>query len=214
MKTVFICLVLTLALGLPTQASAPLDDAALRVQDRYDQLQGLQADYVQILTNAATGEEDRRTGRIYFQKPMQIRWEAETPERELLVMDGDRVWNYFPEENEVYEYRVEDILNSRTMLNFISGQARLAEDFRVEVQGSEQGLDKLRLVPREPEPNLVLAYLWTDPEGLLHRIMLVDFFGNSNELRFESIKTDPDLDPEKFTFEAPEGAEVLEGTDN
>jgi len=207
---IIIILCLTLFLGMAVQAKETDPEAAEMVQNRLDALEGLKTEYLQILTNAATREKQERTGSIYFQKPLQVRWEADYPEKEILVIDGDKVWNYFPEEETVYEYEVEEVLTSRAMINFISGQARLKDDFRVEEKGREEGLHKLKLIPVNPEPDLVRAYLWADDEGLLHRILLVDFFGNNNELRLESIETDPDLDPEKFTF-TTEGVEVQKG---
>lgn len=205
-KLIIIFLVFILAGAVSAPASEP--ETALKVQERYDKLRALKADYTQILTNAATQEEEEHTGRIYFKKPMQVRWEAKSPQPELLVMDEGKVWNYFPEEGAVYEYQVEEVLDSRAMINFISGQAKLAEDFHIQDKGVEDGLDKLKLEPKNPEPDLVLAYIWADQDGLLQRILLKDFFGNTNELRFSSLETDPELDPDKFTFQKPEDAEL------
>lgn len=208
MKHIFLCLTLFICFALPATASD--QEVVDRVQDRLDALEGLKADYVQILTNAATKERQERTGSIYFKKPLQVRWEADSPDRELLVINEDKVWNYFPEDEVAYEYEVEEVLTSRAMLNFISGQAKLTEDFQVEDQGMEDGLHKLKLVPANPEPDLVLAYLWSDDQGLLHRILLVDFFGNGNELRLKSMETDPDLDLDKFEFNAKD-VEIRQG---
>ncbi len=211
MKHIFLCLILLVCFALPATASD--QEVVDRVQDRLDALEGLKADYVQILTNAATKERQERTGSIYFKKPLQVRWEADSPDRELLVIDQDKVWNYFPDDEVAYEYEVEEVLTSRAMINFISGQAKLTEDFQVEEQGTEDGLHKLKLVPANPEPDLVLAYLWSDDQGLLHRILLVDFFGNGNELRLKSMETDPDLDRDKFEFSARD-VEIREGQAN
>ncbi len=208
MKHIIFCLTLILCFALPAKASD--QEVVDRVQERLDALEGLKADYVQILTNAATRESQERTGSIYFEKPLQVRWESDAPHRELLVINEDKVWNYFPDDEVAYEYEVEEVLTSRAMINFISGQAKLTEDFKVEDQGMEDGLHKLKLVPANPEPDLVLAYLWSDDQGLLHRILLVDFFGNGNELRLESVETDPELDGDKFEFRAGD-VEIREG---
>ncbi len=209
MKIIVLFLACFLVTGIGPGAFASAPDLAQKVQARYDDLQALKADYVQILTSAATRDQEERTGRIYFKKPLLIRWVAETPEPELLVVDGEKVWNYFPDEETVYEYEAEEMLTSRSMLNFISGRAKLDEDFRIEHQGEENDLSMLKLIPKNPEPDLVLAYLWVDEEGLLHGIKLVDFFGNENELRFKSLKIDPELSADKFIFEAPETADVI-----
>ncbi len=199
------CFLILMSAGL-IQASS----VAERLQDHYETIESFQAGYVQILTNAATKEQEERVGRIFFKKPLSVRWESTSPEEELLLIDEDTVWNYFPEENSLYRYETDEILTSRNMIRFISGQARLTEDFQVEEQDMEDGLHKIKLVPKNPEPDLVLAYIWSDDEGMMRRILLVDFFGNGNELRLKDIELNPDLDEDLFKFTPPEDAEVIE----
>ncbi|WP_045215367.1 LolA family protein [Desulfonatronovibrio magnus] len=179
------------------------------VQQKYESIESFEAGYIQILTNASTREQEERMGRISFQKPLSVRWEADSPEPELLIMNQEVVWNYFPEDQALYQYDASDILSSRTMLRFISGKARLKEDFRVEDQGMEDGLHKIKLVPRNPEPDLVLAYIWADDDGLMNRLLLVDFFGNGNELKLKDINLNPELDEELFEFDPPEDLKVM-----
>ncbi len=202
---IFFCLFI-----LMTAGSAYTSEVAGRLQQHYETIESFQAGYVQILTNAATREQEERMGRIYFQKPLNVRWESSSPDQELLLIDEQVVWNFFPEEDAIYKYETDEILTSRNMIRFISGQARLKEDFRVEDQDMEDGLHKIKLVPKNPEPDLVLAYIWTDDDGMMHRILLVDFFGNGNELRLRDIELNPDLDDDIFRFDAPEGIEVIE----
>lgn len=188
----------------------PASEIAQRLQDRYETIDSFQAGFVQILTNAATREQEERFGRISFQKPLNVRWESTSPEEELLIIDEESVWNYFPEENAAYQYETDEILTSRNMIRFISGQARLTEDFRVEDQGMVDELYKIKLVPKNPEPDLVLAYIWSDDDGMMRRILLVDFFGNGNELRLQDMDLNPDFDKDFFTFEPPDGTDIIE----
>jgi outer membrane lipoprotein carrier protein len=206
MTILFSCLIFFLSAGLVAQAS----ETAQRLQDRYETIDSFQTGFVQILTNAATREQEERFGRISFQKPLNVRWESTSPEEEILIIDEDKVWNYFPEENAVYKYETDEILTSRNMIRFISGQARLTEDFRVEDQGMVDELYKIKLVPKNPEPDLVLAYIWSDEDGMMRRILLVDFFGNGNELRLEDMDLNPELDDDFFTFEPPAGVDIIE----
>lgn len=185
-------------------------ETADRVQEKYETIESFQAGYIQILTNAATREQEERIGQISFQKPLNVRWESTSPEKELLLIDKETVWNYFPDEKAAYQYETDEILTSRNMIRFISGKARLTQDFKVEDQGMEDGLHKIKLVPNNPEPDLVLAYIWSDDQGMMHRVLLVDFFGNGNELRLKDIELNPVLDEQIFSFEPPDGIDVIE----
>jgi len=188
-------------------------DIVGKVQGQYESLKAFQAEFEQILTNAATKEQEQRYGKIYFKKPRLIRWETTSPEAELLIVGQDIVWNYFVEEEIAYKYPVQTVLSSKTMIRFISGQANLKEDFIVENQGLDQGLFKLKLIPKNPEPDLVLAYIWVDRESfLLKKVLLVDFFGNGNEVRLKNLELNPLLEDSLFRFNPPKGVQIQDNT--
>ncbi|PIE68898.1 MAG: outer membrane lipoprotein carrier protein LolA [Deltaproteobacteria bacterium] len=188
-------------------------EIAANIQKQYQSLESFTASFDQKLTNAATKEVEARTGKIIFAKPRQIRWETLTPEKEVLVVSKKGVWDYFPEEEVAYMYAVEQVLQSKTMLRFISGEANLEEDFVIENQGDDNGLIKLKLIPKEPESNLVLAYAWVRPENhMLAKVLIVDFFGNGNELALSQLAINPALEAGVFTFTPPKGVEVQDAS--
>jgi outer membrane lipoprotein carrier protein len=83
----------------------------------------------------------------------------------------------------VYRYSVEQVFSSKTMIRFLSGEANLKDDFTVQDLGMDGEFRHLKLIPKEPEPNLVEGELWVRPgQDMLEKIKLVDFFGNINEL--------------------------------
>jgi len=205
---------LTLAAMLCLPAPALADDAkqlTATIQKRYETMQAFSAAFTQTLTNKASQEKEERSGTIAFKKPHLIRWQTTTPENELLVATEKELWDYFADEQVAYRYNVKDTLDSKTMLKFIAGRARLEEDFHVSRLPDENGLAKLDLVPIEPEPGLVQAYIWVEPEsGLLRRVLLRDFYGNENELRFEDVKLNPSLPADHFTFTPPAEAMIMD----
>jgi len=184
-------------------------EAARHVQAQYESVKSFTADFTQRLTNAASGETGTRSGTISFRQPRLIRWETKRgDDPELLVVGKDTVWDYYPEEKVAYSYPAEDILGSKTMLRFLSGTADLEEDFLVE-EAAENGLVRIQLVPRRPEPSLVEASLWVAPGmWLLSRVRLVDFYGNVNDLELKNVVLNPDLPDALFAFKPPAGVEV------
>ncbi|QJT08096.1 outer membrane lipoprotein carrier protein LolA [Oceanidesulfovibrio marinus] len=185
------------------------------LQKRYETLDGFRADFTQILVNTSSGDTQERTGVIAFKKPDLIRWETVAPEKELLMVGQDFVWDYYPEEGTLYKYDVEELLNSKTMLRFISGKASLEEDFFVtQIADPEaQDLVKLDLVPKMPEPGLVQAFVWVEPkEALFKKITLLDFYGNENTVIFDKLELDPTFKKDEFQFTPPPDAEVFDNT--
>lgn len=221
--SIFTILILTLsssfALGGDDINAKDLPDL---IQKRYESLKTFKADFVQELTNVASGEVETREGTIWFQQPSRVRWETVSPEKELLVVGPKSAWNYFEDEELAIKYSVEGLLNSKTVLRFISGKANLKDDFIIntEWEGSEavkekwgKGFTVLQLLPNEPEPGMVLAFIGVEPDtGLLRQVMIVDFYGNGNEVRLSELELDVDLTSDMFAFTPPEGVEVEDNT--
>lgn len=189
------------------------DGLVAKIQATYESLQSFDTNFSQVLRNTASGEEQHRDGMFFFKKPNLVRWETTSPEEELLIVGENVVWDYFSDEQVAYKYETDAVLDSKTMIRFISGQARLDEDFWITEEPDEQGMAKLNLAPKEPEPQLVQAYIWVEREtALVKRILLQDFYGNENELIFEDIKINPDLPTTLFNFSPPADVEIFDNT--
>ena len=207
MKTLF-----ALAVVLGCALAAQADDLTDRIQHRYDTLQSFRGYFLQKLTNASSREVQERLGNIAFVRPRFIRWETTSPENELLIIGKDTVWEYFPDEETVYRYTVEQVLSSKTMIRFLSGEANLKDDFTVQDMGMDGEFRHLKLIPKEPEPNLVEGEVWVRPgQDIMERIKLVDFFGNVNELELTGLEFDVPVDEKEFTLVPPKGTEIIEG---
>ena len=204
--------VLGLVFVMISVCCAQASDLSDQIQKRYDTLQSFRAFFLQKLTNASSREVQERLGSITFKRPRFIRWETTSPENELLIIGQDTVWEYFPEEETVYRYSVEQVLSSKTMIRFLSGEANLKDDFMVEDLGTYGEFRHLKIVPMEPEPNLVEGELWVRPgQDMLEKIKLVDFFGNINELELTGIEIDVTVEDKDFILDPPKGTEVIEG---
>ena len=205
-------LFLGLILALTSVWCAHAADLTDQIQKRYDTLQSFRGFFLQKLTNASSHEVQERLGTITFARPRFIRWETTSPETELLIIGKDTVWEYFPEEETVYRYSVEQVLSSKTMIRFLSGEANLKDDFTVTDLGMDGDFKHLKLIPKEPEPNLVEGEIWVRPgQDMLEKIKLVDFFGNINELELTGLQLDVPVDQKEFTLDPPKGTEILEG---
>ncbi len=140
----------------------------------------------------------------------------------MLIVGPDYAWDYIEDEQLALKYSVASLLDSKTILRFISGQANLKEDFvvKTEWQGADEvrakwgkGFSVMQLVPKEAEPGMVLAYIGVEPDsGLLRQVMIVDFYGNGNELRLSNVELDIDLPQGMFAFTPPEGVQVEDNT--
>ena len=206
-----LCVLMLIALP---QAAFAADKARLNavireVQRVYGAMDAFQADFTQKLTHRESDSFEMRDGTLLFKKPLFVRWETAKPHAELLVINSREIWNYLPDEKIAYRYGHEITKDSHALIKVVTGQARLDQDFSVEGDGKEDGLLRLRLYPLEPTQQMVEAGIWVDPAAyLIKRAMILDFFGNSNEIRFTTLTTKPKLDAKSFDFTPPKGVAV------
>ena len=195
-------------------AAAQASDIANTIQARYEKLRTFSATFEQTLTHKESGSVEKRQGSLLFQKPLLIRWQTDKPHEETLVVTNKEIWDYLADEEIAYRYPLELVRDSRTIIQVITGQAALTKDFDVKEAGTENGLAKLHLYPKEAAPQMVEALLWVEPAtGYIRRASIIDFYGNSNDVRFTQFKPDTSLKASDFTFTAPKGVEVEDRID-
>ncbi|KAB1441067.1 LolA family protein [Pseudodesulfovibrio senegalensis] len=205
-----------------TAAEGARSDLPDLIQNKYNEMKTFQADFVQELTNVASGAVDVRKGTIRFSQPSLVRWETVEPEKEILVLGKDVAWDYFADEDLVFKYRVGALLDSKTILRFLSGKANIKEDFYIKTEwdGADavrkkwgKGYEVLQLTPKHPEPGMVQAYIGVEPDsGLLRQVMIIDFYGNGNEIMLSNVRQGVELDDGLFEFVPPEGVQVEDNT--
>ncbi len=215
MRRIFcICFAVVFSQMLCAAAFAAGADVVVNaVQARYDKLKSMEANFTQTLLHKESGTKEERSGVLYFAKPLRVRWETRTPAPELLVVTPEVIWNVFPDENVAYKYPSALAEDSRGIVRVVTGQTKLTQDFTIEREGTDKGLVKLRLYPKEPSQSLTEAVLWVEQStGLIKRVLLIDFYNNQNDISFTSQKLDPVLAPDVFAFTPPAKMKIEDRT--
>ena len=75
----------------------------------------------------------------------------------------------------------------------------------------EEGVLRVRLVPRTESAELERAFIDVEPSGRVRSILLEDLQGNRTRFLFEDVKENEGLADDLFRFEGPKGVEVIRG---
>jgi outer membrane lipoprotein carrier protein len=193
----------------------PADAAATaaRVQARYDETETLSGRFVQEVALGASGRVLRSEGTMRFRKPGRMRWEYDTPERQTLIADGEVLWIYQPEENQVLRAKLSRVFESQMPVSFLFGMARLERDFVPELLApAADGSRRLKLVPKNAVGNSVSALvLEVDPESWDLRAAVVrDPLGNETRVQLVDVQRNVPLADRLFVFERPPGTDLIE----
>lgn len=210
--------------GRPARYSGRRVGGALRcrplvnkLQSTYAAMTSFRAAFTQELTHQESATTETRHGTLLFRKPLLVRWETDKPNPELLLVTDKDIWNWLPDEELAYRYSLELARDSLPIIMVVTGQSPLNRDFEVErmvPEASDGNLVHLLLYPKEPTAQLTEAQVWIDPAtSLIRRAQVMDFYGNTNLIRFDSLTPDAALQDSDFTFTPPAGTEVEDHTD-
>lgn len=176
-------------------------------RERQKGITGLSATVVQRKRDPLLKNEAVSRGKLSFRKPASLRWEVESPERWIVVMDGRTVTTYYPARKEAERRDMQDDFSSRAALGFIesgisASLPELERRFHVDLFRSDDQV-VLRLIPRSKMLSRAVASIriHQDPvEGRPRRIVVEGARGDRTETTFSGVTLNPDFPPDTFSL--------------
>jgi outer membrane lipoprotein carrier protein len=191
---------------LTTQAQAA---AVKSLKTFVDQALTFRADFSQTLLDKNLRVIQKASGSMMFERPGKFRWTYEQPYQQLIVADGQRVWFYDQDLDQVTVRQLDLALGS-TPAALLAGSNAIERDFDLlEIEAQEGQLEWLEAIPKSRESVFELIRLGFSQAGLLREMVLRDSFGQVTWLIFSQIEQNPTLAPDLFQFTPPAGADVI-----
>ena len=188
---------------------SPAAALALRVEARHRRVSDLTARFVQTYRSGAIGRDLVEKGVVSLKPPSRMRWEYREPEKKTFVSDGKTSYFYVPADRQVIRRAQSDARDLPAML--LSGHADILATFEVALEAGPSGLQRLRLTPKKPEPEIEHLYVDVDGGDRIRGILVIDTQGNRSHFAFDDIRENVGLDDRLFRFEVPRGVEVITG---
>jgi outer membrane lipoprotein carrier protein len=205
----FVTTVLLVALpALPAPRTAA-EFLAQRVEERQAAAKDLVARFVQTYRSGMLRRTLVERGKVEVKRPGRMRWEYEEPEKKTFVSDGQRFYFYVPADKQVVIRDQEKARSLPALL--LSGRSGLLAEFEIELEPGPPGRSRLRLTPRNPDPEIARAALEVDGEHRIRVIEVEDAQGNRSVFAFDDIRENVGLPDAVFRFEIPRGVEVIRG---
>lgn len=229
-------LVLLLSLLFPS-AQDPTAGYVKSFEARYRAAKTLQATFLERYTeNGATVRTE--AGTAFFRRPGKMRWEYESPEKDLFLVDGKTAWFYVPSDRTATRVPAKQSGDWRTPLALLAGEMKVSrvcahvdvaanERFlnendvvlRCRVKGAP-GSDKDAKNPSGEQDSLaapagsqndIVLFEIDRRSGELARLIVRQSGGVEVEFRFENWHLDPPLPESLFKFEVPPGVAIVNG---
>jgi outer membrane lipoprotein carrier protein len=147
------------------------------------------------------------TGTFVFSRPGKFIWEYKKPYEQLLQADGDQLYIYDKDLNQVTVRKLGNALGSSPAA-ILFGSNDLEKNFTLSEGGTRDGLEWLTAVPKSKDTTFEQIGIGLK-DGVPQAMELKDLFGQTSVLHFTNFQRNPALTANQFKFEIPKGADVF-----
>src|SRR6266571_419288 len=143
-------------------------------------------------------------GRAYFRKPGKMRWEYESPEKNLFLVDGKTAWFYVPADHTVTRVPATDVKpdSADDVMLYCVPRGTDPKEKRSAATGT--GL-------RQTVPESAIFLEVSRATANLTRVVLRDGGRVELEFKFANWEFDPAVSDSLFRFEVPPGVAIVNG---
>jgi len=216
-------------LFLTVISSSDVKVLVARLEARYRSAGTLQATFLERYTE--NGRVVRvEAGIAYFRRPGKMRWEYESPEKNLFLVDGKSAWFYVPADHTVTRVPAKQSTDWRTPLALLAGEVKLSRicervDLAIAEKPEKDG-DVVLSCPLKGSTTRAGQTPGNDAVDSNRDTLLLEVAQDTSELvravvrgsggvviefKFKDWQFDPPLPDSFFRFELPRGVAIVNG---
>lgn len=164
------------------------------------------ATFTQTVTSPDGAKKKTSSGSFEFARPNRFRFAYSKPFEQQIVADGQKVWLYDVDLNQVTVRAMSQALGA-TPAALLAGAA-LEKDFELAAQPVRDGLEWVQATPRAKDTQIQALRVGFKGKGLA-AMEIVDAFGQRSLLQFADVQANAKLADDTFRFTPPAGADVI-----
>ena len=200
-------LFLLLSLSVASVMASNAGPARSELERFTNELSTFSADFTQIVTSQDGRIQDQSQGQVWLNTPDKLRWVYTGEFPEIIVADGANIWIYDESLDQVtVKPQSNDAADSPLML--LADVSQLEEQFNVTEVGDFEDMLLLELKSKDTESQFERILLGMDSTGI-RMMAMEDAFGQRTEIKFANMSRNTEVDPELFSFEPPESADLV-----
>jgi outer membrane lipoprotein carrier protein len=147
------------------------------------------------------------TGTFVFARPGKFIWTYQKPYEQLLQADGETLYIYDKDLNQVTTKKLGNALGSSPAA-ILFGSNDLEKNFTLAEAGVRDGLEWLSATPKTKDTTFEQISIGLR-DGVPQAMELKDTFGQTSVLKFTNFQRNPALSSQQFKFNVPKGADVF-----
>ncbi len=172
------------------------------------------ADFTQVVTPPSRDGQAPRiktsTGTFEFSRPGQFKFVYKKPFEQTIVADGQTLWLYDVDLNQVTARKQAQALNSTpaALIASASDLKALQADFTLTAEPEKDGIEWVSAIPKSKD-NQVQSVRIGFRTGALAVLEILDSFGQKSRMSFSAFAANAPVDAATFQFKPPAGADVV-----
>ncbi len=172
------------------------------------------ADFTQVVTPPSRDGQAPRiktsTGTFEFSRPGQFKFVYKKPFEQTIVADGQTLWLYDVDLNQVTARKQAQALNSTpaALIASASDLKALQADFTLTAEPEKDGIEWVSAIPKSKD-NQVQSVRIGFRTGALAVLEILDSFGQKSRMSFSAFAANAAVDAATFQFKPPAGADVV-----
>ncbi len=194
-------------LCLMAGATSAIEPTATSLDRFFRGLDNLAAGFEQTISDAQGSITQRATGRLSIQRPGKFRWDYDTPYKQLVLGDGQRLWTYDVDLEQVTVKPQHDALAGTPAL-LLSAKEQPRDLFNVKPLPDRDDEEWFELTPHAQDTQFSQLRLGFRYDQLV-AMELVDSFDQLTKFRFTNLHVNGPVSAQLFRFVPPEGVDVI-----
>lgn len=188
-------------------AAAAAPSGAEGLRRFFSAVQTVNARFTQTVLDEALNPIQESSGTLWIDRPDRFRWDYETPFKQQIVGDGQKIWVY---DKDLEQVTVRPLAGGLgyTPAMLLAGRGRLEDNFVVKDLGAQGNLEWAQLIPKNKDGGFESIRIGFE-QGKLRTLEMLDGFGNTTRVTLQAMKENAKIEPAKFKFTPPPGVDVV-----
>lgn len=178
-----------------------------RLKAFFENTNSMRAQFHQTVMDNQGRKVQEVDGSMQLQRPGKFRWDYNKPYVQQIVGDGEKVWLFDPELNQVTVRALNKALGSSPAA-LLAGSKEMEKNFVLKDEGRQDELEWVLATPKDKESGFERVFLGFKNDAL-QEMELHDNFGHMTVIEFSKLERNPKLAAQLFRFVPPAGADVV-----
>jgi len=200
-------MLLWLVMGAGLSPACAVADGYERLDRFFEKVTTFKASFTQVVLDENLLALEETSGLLWIARPGRFRWDYESVHRQSIVADGEVLWLYDVELEQVTR-RAQESAIGQTPAVLLSGGQQYRKDYNVTILGRQGAVNWISLVPKFSDGSFAEIQLGFEGETL-RLIQLLDELNQITRVTLANVVENEPIPDSVFRFIPPTGVDVI-----